>query len=64
MRWGDKLKFVAEAGPGDFIFVSPYLPHREINASTDEKLECVLMSSDAIVGNLDIDCVESPETVK
>ena len=29
MRWGDHLEYVAEAGPGDFIFVPPYvgLPH-------------------------------------
>jgi len=26
MRWGDKLEFTAEAGPGDFIFVPPYVP--------------------------------------
>src|SRR5439155_11059115 len=32
MRWGDKLEFVAEAGPGDFIYVPPYAPHQEINA--------------------------------
>ena len=35
MRWGDKLQFVAEAGPGDFIYVPPYVPHQEINASDD-----------------------------
>lgn len=23
MRWGDRLEYVAEAGPGDFIFVPP-----------------------------------------
>ena len=26
MRWGESLEFVAEAGPGDFIFVPPYVP--------------------------------------
>ena len=31
---------------GDFIFVPPYVPHQEINASTDEVLECVLVRSD------------------
>ncbi len=36
MRWGESLEFVAEAGPGDFIFVPPYVPHQEINASPDE----------------------------
>ena len=65
MRWGDKLEFVAEAGPGDFIFVPPYVPHQEINASTNETLECVLVRSDNenVVVNLDIEPVEKPENV-
>jgi len=65
MRWGEKLEYVAEAEPGDFIFVPPYVPHQEINASTDEKLECVLVRSDneAVVVNLDIEPVERPEAV-
>src|SRR3954464_12471191 len=42
MRWGDKLEFVAEAGPGDFIYVPPYVPHQEINASDSEPLSCAL----------------------
>jgi uncharacterized RmlC-like cupin family protein len=65
MRWGEALEFVAEAGPGDFIFVPPYVPHQEINAGTDEPLECVLMRSggEAVVVNLDIEPVEKPETV-
>ncbi|MDP6700057.1 MAG: cupin domain-containing protein, partial [Candidatus Latescibacteria bacterium] len=46
MRWGAALEFVAEAGPGDFIFVPPYVPHQEINASDDEPLSCVLVRSD------------------
>ena len=32
MRWGEALEFVAEAGPGNFIYVPPYVPHQEINA--------------------------------
>ena len=65
MRWGEKLEFVAEAGPGDFIYVPPYVPHQEINASEDEPLSCVLVRSDqeAIVVNLDITPVEQPEAV-
>src|ERR1700722_622 len=65
MRWGEQLEFTAEAGPGDFIFVPPYVPHQEINASTDEPLECVLVRShnEAVVVNLNIDAVEAPETV-
>jgi uncharacterized RmlC-like cupin family protein len=66
MRWGEHLEFVAEAGPGDFIFVPPYVPHQEINASSDETLECVLVRSDneAVVVNLDIEPVEAPSTVR
>jgi len=65
MRWGEKLEYVAEAGPGDFIFIPPYVPHQEINASTGEPLECVLVRSDneAVVVNLDIEPVEKPEQV-
>lgn len=65
MRWGEQLEFTAEAGPGDFIYVPPYVPHQEINASDEEPLECVLVRSDneAVVVNLDIPAVEKPEQV-
>ena len=66
MRWGDALEFTAEAGPGDFIYIPPYVPHQEINASREEVLECVLVRSDgeSVVVNLDIEPVEQPEDVK
>lgn len=65
MRWGEQLEFTAEAGPGDFIYVPPFVPHQEINASSDEVLECVLVRSDneAVVVNLDIEPAEKPEGV-
>ena len=65
MRWGEHLEFTAEAGPGDFIYVPPFVPHQEINASADEILESVLVRSDneAVVVNLDIEPVEKPEGV-
>jgi uncharacterized RmlC-like cupin family protein len=65
MRWGAALEFVAEAGPGDFIYVPPFVPHQEINASPDETLECVLVRSggEAVVVNLDIAPVETAEAV-
>ncbi|MBX3049832.1 MAG: cupin domain-containing protein [Caldilineaceae bacterium] len=65
MRWGERLEFVAEAGPGDFIFVPPFVPHQEINALADEPLSCVLVRSDQepVVVNLDIAGVEEPETI-
>jgi uncharacterized RmlC-like cupin family protein len=65
MRWGDHLEFTAEASAGDFIYVPPYVPHQEINASRSEALECVLVRSgqDPIVVNLEIESVEEPEEV-
>jgi len=60
MRWGDHLEFVDEAGPGDFIYVPPFVPHQELNAKRDEPVEAVVVRSgqEPIVVNLDI---ESPE---
>jgi uncharacterized RmlC-like cupin family protein len=66
MRWGERLEFYAEAGPGDFIFVPPFAPHQEINANRDEPLLCVVVRSDQepVVVNLDIPAVEEPEEVR
>jgi uncharacterized RmlC-like cupin family protein len=55
-RWGHNLEFVDEAGPGDFIYVPPYVPHQELNARADLPVEAVVVRSgqDPIVVNLDI----------
>ncbi len=65
MRWGEHLEFTAEAGPGDFIYVPPFVPHQEINANKDEVLSCVITRSgqEPIIVNLDIDPAEPPEEV-
>ena len=65
MRWGEHLEYTAEAGPGDFIYIPPYVPHQEINALAQEPLNCVIVRSDreAVVVNLDIEPVEKPEAV-
>jgi uncharacterized RmlC-like cupin family protein len=65
MRWGDHLEYVADAGPGDFIYVPPFVPHQEINASRDEQLSCVIVRSgqEPVVVNLEITPVEPPEGV-
>jgi len=59
-RWGDQLEYVAEAGPGDFIYVPPFVPHQEMNARPDQPVEAVVVRSgqEPIVVNLDI---ASPE---
>src|SRR6267142_1159625 len=60
MRWGDHLELSGEAEPGDFIYVPPYVPHQEINASRNEICEAVVVRNgqEPIVVNLE---VETPE---
>ncbi len=59
-RWGERLEYVVEAGPGDFVYVPPYVPHQEMNALPDLPVEAVVVRSgqEPIVVNLDI---ASPE---
>src|SRR5271157_5754245 len=59
-RWGNNLEFVDEAGPGDFVYVPPYVPHQELNARKDQPVEAVIVRSgqEPVVVNLDI---PSPE---
>jgi uncharacterized RmlC-like cupin family protein len=61
-RWGDRLEFVDEAGPGDFVYVPPFVPHQELNARKDQPVEAVIVRSgqEPIVVNLDI---ASPEDI-
>ncbi len=64
-RWGNNLEFVDEAGPGDFVYVPPYVPHQELNARKDQPVEAVIVRSgqEPIVVNLDIPSPEdAPDT--
>jgi uncharacterized RmlC-like cupin family protein len=65
MRWGDRLEFIAKAGPGDFLLVPAWMPHQELNASQTEDLHCALVRSgtEELVVNLDLDPVENPEWI-
>jgi uncharacterized RmlC-like cupin family protein len=65
MRWGEHLQYVADAGPGDFIYVPPFVPHQEINASREEPLSCVIVRSgqEPVVVNLEIAPADPPEEV-
>ena len=65
MRWGERLEYFADAGPGDFIYVPPFVPHQEINVSRDEPLSCVIVRSgqEPVVVNLEIAPAEPPEEV-
>ena len=65
MRWGEHLEYVADAGPGDFIYVPPFVPHQEINGNREEPLSCVIVRSgqEPVVVNLEIAPADPPEEV-
>ena len=65
IRWGERLEFAAEVGPGDFVYFAPYVPHQERNLDASETLDFVVVRSDneRIVVNLDVAPVEQPEAV-
>jgi uncharacterized RmlC-like cupin family protein len=46
VRWGDRLEFGGEIGPGDFVYFSPGVPHQELNRGGDAPLEFVVVRSD------------------
>jgi uncharacterized RmlC-like cupin family protein len=65
IRWGERLEFAAEVGPGDFVYFAPYVPHQEANFCADETVDFVVVRSDneKIAFKLDAMPVEQPETI-
>jgi uncharacterized RmlC-like cupin family protein len=65
IRWGERLEFAAEVGPGDLVYFAPFVPHQERNISTRESVDFIVVRSDneRIVVNLDTVPVDHPETV-
>jgi uncharacterized RmlC-like cupin family protein len=65
IRWGERLEFAAMVGPGDFVYFAPFVPHQEFNMDARESVEFVVVRSDneKIVVKLDVQTVETPETV-
>jgi uncharacterized RmlC-like cupin family protein len=59
-RFGERLEQVAEAGPGDFIFVPPHAVHQEINADANAPIEMIVSRNgqDNIVVNVDVEGAE------
>jgi uncharacterized RmlC-like cupin family protein len=66
IRWGERLEFAAEVGPGDFVYFAPHVPHQERNPSASEAVDFVVVRSDneRIVFPLDTAPVEQPETIR
>ena len=54
IRWGERGEFNATAHAGDFLYVPAWLPHQEINPSSELPFEWVVVRStpEPIVVNL------------
>jgi uncharacterized RmlC-like cupin family protein len=65
IRWGERLEYVANVEPGDFVYFAPYVPHQERNPSAEEPVDFLVVRSDneRIVVALDIEPHEEPETM-
>ena len=55
IRWGERMEYEETVEPGDFIYVPPFVPHQEINASPDTPSQWVIVrnSQEPIVVNLE-----------
>ena len=66
IRWGERLDYVADVGPGDFVYFAPFVPHQEFNPSAVEAVDFLVVRSDneRIVVPLDTAApVERPDRV-
>jgi uncharacterized RmlC-like cupin family protein len=46
IRWGARLDYAAEIGPGDFVYFAPHVPHQERSLESTEIVEYLVVRSD------------------
>jgi uncharacterized RmlC-like cupin family protein len=65
IRWGERLEYVTEVGPGDFVYFAPEVPHQELNLDPNEPVDFIVVRSDnsGIRVALDAEPAGHPETV-
>src|SRR5262249_51177876 len=65
IRWGERLEYAAEIGPGDFVYFAPTVPHQEVNLAADDTLTFLVVRSDneKIVVDLDLAPAAQPEMI-
>lgn len=47
IRWGERLEYLTEASPGDFVYFAPYVPHQERNLSDSACTQFLVVRSDS-----------------
>ncbi len=65
IRWGERLEYAAEVGPGDFVYFAPFVPHQERNLDASQTVDFLVVRSDGekIAISLDDKPVDQPEMV-
>lgn len=65
IRWGERLEFLADIGPGDSAYFAPFVPHQERNPDSQQPVEFLVVRSDIerIVVPLDLSIEDRPEAV-
>ncbi|QDO96936.1 cupin domain-containing protein [Ferrovibrio terrae] len=64
IRWGARLEYAIEIGPGDAVYFAPHVPHQERSLETTEMVEYLVVRSDneKIANQLpDVQPVENPQ---
>jgi uncharacterized RmlC-like cupin family protein len=63
IRWGERLEFGAEVGPGDLVYFAAGVIHQERNVSTTDTWDYLAIRSDAqrTVVKVDTPPVERPQ---
>jgi len=54
VRWGSRLEHEVDLESGDFLYIPAFMPHQEINPSSDQPTQWVVVRSgrEAVVVNL------------
>lgn len=65
IRWGERLEFGAEIGPGDWAYFPPQVPHQERNVSDSETVHFIVVrnASERIAVPLPGEVADEPEIV-
>src|SRR5207253_2767899 len=45
VRWGSRLEHETHLYAGDFVYIPPHMPHQEINPSTDQPTQWIVVRS-------------------
>ena len=64
IRWGERLEYAAEIGPGDAVYFAPFVPHQERSLESDAPVEYLVVRSDnekIAIRRDDITPVERPD---